>query len=90
MQTMNSTKRKNFRNSAGFRLLKAPVTLWLRDTLGWEQAEGADVAGVVAYLEQRRAGGVLGGVGVPIAHGGCGRLCGTGDVVEVVSGAVVV
>lgn len=34
--------------------------------------------------------GVLGGVGVPTARDGCGRLCGTGDVAEVVSGAVVV
>lgn len=56
LHSMNSTQRKNFRNSAGFRLLKAPVTQWLHDTLGWEQAESADIVDVVAYLEQRRAG----------------------------------
>ena len=56
LQNMNSTQRKNFRNNAGFRELKAPITLWLRNTLGWEQAESVDIQGVVAYLEQRRAG----------------------------------
>ena len=56
LHSKNKQARKNFRNSASFRLLKAPVTLWLRNTLGWEQAESADIAGVIAYLEQRRAG----------------------------------
>ena len=56
LHSKNKQARKNFRISAGFRLLKAPVTLWLRNTLGWEQAQSADIVDVIAYLEQSDGG----------------------------------